>query len=73
MIESSVAVSPDGSRAVVVSSLGLIEINLAEGRVERRYDPQGDSLYGATYTANGILLSRQVWGGDIWIAQGPFR
>ena len=38
----------------------------------RRFEPRGDSLYGATYTDTGILLSRQVWAGDIWVAERLF-
>ena len=67
------AFSPDGTRVSVLNASAFVEVDLAEGRVVRRYDPMNDSLAGAAYVGDEIVVARQVWEGDIWLADGPFR
>jgi Tol biopolymer transport system component len=61
--------SPDGKRLLALRRDGSSsEIELATGKVLRTFDIGSDTLLGATYAGDDILVGRWAAAGDIWEA-----
>lgn len=66
---SAVTWSATGARAAVIrASKEVIEIDVASGKVLRRFDAGADQLDGLTYSGDDLVTSRMLWVGDIWVA-----
>jgi serine/threonine protein kinase/Tol biopolymer transport system component len=64
--------SPDGSRiALSVGLNDVLEVDAKTGEVARRFT-SGDQVTGLAYVGKDIVISRDGWHGDVWIAQGPW-
>jgi hypothetical protein len=64
--------SPDGARLAVGVGLNDVqEIDVATGRVLRRFT-SGDQITSVSYLGRDIVVSREGWHGDLWLAQEPF-
>jgi Tol biopolymer transport system component len=61
--------SPDGKRLLAARRDGqLVELELATGKVLRRFETGADQLFGITYLGDEILVGRSTSAGDIWEA-----
>jgi len=61
--------SPDGAKLLAVRRDGkLTELDVATGKVLRTFDVGSDTLTGATYAGDEILVGRATSAGDLWQA-----
>lgn len=63
--------SADGARYLMYDDIEAMEIDVASGRVVHRFRAGADSITGASYGGSGVLLTRSIWSGDLWIARLP--
>ncbi|MBA3463577.1 MAG: protein kinase [Deltaproteobacteria bacterium] len=62
--------SPDGKRLLALRRDGMgSELDVATGKVLRTFDVGSDTLLGATYAGDDILVGRWTTAGDIWEAE----
>jgi serine/threonine-protein kinase len=64
--------SPDGTRiALSVGLNDVVEVDAANGDVVRRF-ASGDQITSLTYVGRDIVVSREAWRGDVWLARDPW-
>jgi len=64
--------SPDGTRiALAVGLNDLVEVDAKSGEVIRRFT-SGDQITGVTYVGRDVVISREGWHGDVWLAKDPW-
>jgi hypothetical protein len=64
--------SPDGTRiALSVGLNDVVEVDAASGDVVRRFT-SGDQITSLTYVGSDVVVSREAWRGDVWLARDPW-
>ncbi len=71
-IYGGVRFSPDGARIAIGVGLNDVqELDVATGHVLRRFT-SGDQITSVSYVGRDIVVSREGWHGDVWLAKDPF-
>ena len=67
------AFSASGARAAVIrGGSEILEIDVASGKVIRRYDGGNEQVTGTTFRGEDLYASRALWNGNLWVADvGP--
>ena len=61
--------STSGARVTVLRGMNeAIEVDVATGKVMRRLDAGNDQISGVTYVRDELVVARETWIGDIWVA-----
>jgi serine/threonine protein kinase/Tol biopolymer transport system component len=64
------AFSRDGQRIAITNGYKeLDEVDVVRAAVVRRFRT-GDQITGVAYVGSRIVISRDIWGGDLWTAEG---
>ena len=64
--------SPDGTRVALAVGLNdVIEVDARSGEAMRKFT-SGDQITGVTYVGRDVVISREGWHGDVWLAQDPW-
>jgi eukaryotic-like serine/threonine-protein kinase len=64
--------SPDGARVALTLGLNdVVEVDVKTGDVVRRFK-SGDQITSLTYMGRDLVVSRDGWRGDVWLARDPW-
>ncbi len=71
---SAVAFSADGSRAALTDlARQVFVIDVASGRLVGRYQSGGEQVTGVAFANDGIVVTRGLWNGDLWLGNVTTR
>ena len=67
----AIAAMPGTSQVMLVAEDQAMVVDAASGEIVRRF-VSGDQVTALTYVGSDVVISREAWRGDVWLARDPW-